>query len=59
MPTVIQSIKAVILCQAICNGFQPINIFRYDRKYKTIYIQAGNYDEIAIIIYSDGEWEFV
>ncbi|MGB5594426.1 MAG: hypothetical protein WBM32_02880 [Crocosphaera sp.] len=41
MPTAAQSIEAVILCQWLSNGYQPINIFRYDTKLKTIYIQAG------------------
>jgi hypothetical protein len=28
-------------------------------KYKTIYVQAGTSEEIAIVIYADGKWEFV
>ncbi len=58
MLTTEQSIKAVILCQWLSNGYQPINIFRYDTKLKTIYIQAGVNDEIALVIYSDGNWRF-
>ncbi|MDJ0730246.1 MAG: hypothetical protein QNJ33_09685 [Crocosphaera sp.] len=58
MPTVAQSIQAIILCQCLSNGYQPINIFRYDIKLKTIYIQAGINDEIALVIYPDGNWRF-
>ncbi len=59
MPTTEQAIKAVILCQYLSNGYKPINVFRYDPKQKTIYIQAGNTDEIAALIFSDGNWRFV
>lgn len=58
MPNAAQSIQAVILCQWLSNGYQPINIFRYDTKLKTIYIQAGINDEIALVIYSEGNWRF-
>ena len=58
MPTSAQSIQSVILCQWLSNGFQPINIFRYDAKLKTIYIQGGVKDEIALVIYPDGNWRF-
>ncbi len=59
MPTEIQSLKAVILCQLLSNIFRSIYVFRYDNKYKTIYIQAGVSESIAVIINTDGEWEFV
>jgi len=49
----------IILCQLLSNLYQPIQVFRYDRKLKTIYIQAGMGDEIALIINEDGSWEFV
>ncbi len=58
MPTSAQSIQAVILCQWLSNGYQPINIFRDNSKLKTIYIQGGVNDEIALVIYSDGSWRF-
>jgi negative regulator of sigma E activity len=58
LPTAAQSIQAVVLCQWLSNGYQPINIFRYDAKLETIYIQAGANDEIALVIYSDGNWRF-
>ena len=59
MPTAAQSLKAVILCQWLSNGFQPIHVFRSDNKYKTIYLQADTSEEIAFVIYADGKWEFV
>ncbi|WP_442936010.1 DUF6888 family protein [Nostoc sp.] len=39
--------------------YQPIQVFRYDQKLKTLYIQAGLNDEIAVIIDQDGNWKFV
>ncbi len=39
--------------------YQPIQVFRYDKKLKTLYIQAGVTDEIALIIKEDGNWNFV
>lgn len=59
MPTVEQARQTVILLHWISTYFQPINIVRYDRRYKTIYIQAGETDSIAIIIDTSGRWEFV
>ncbi|WP_371933981.1 MULTISPECIES: DUF6888 family protein [Chroococcidiopsis] len=40
----------VFLCQVLSNFYQPIQVFRYDRKLKTLYIQAGRTDEITLII---------
>ena len=59
MPTNIQAKVSVFVCQMLSNAFQPINVFRYDQKLKTLYIQAGIDDNLAIIIDSNGEWEFV
>lgn len=59
MPTRDQSDTAIFLCQLLSNLFQPMQVFRYDQKLKTIYIQAGTSDEIALIIEEDGSWEFV
>nr|MDJ0845247.1 hypothetical protein [Crocosphaera sp.] len=36
-----------------------IYVFRYDNKYKTISIQAGASESIAVIINADVKWEFV
>ncbi|MBO1352342.1 MAG: hypothetical protein EBE86_035535 [Hormoscilla sp. GUM202] len=59
MPTQQQLVTAVFLCQLLSNLYQPIQVFRYDRRLKTIYIQAGVNDEIALVIDEDGSWEFV
>ncbi len=59
MPTRQQSDTAIFLCQLLSNLFQPMQVFRYDQKLKTIYIQAGATDEIALIIEENGNWEFV
>ncbi|MFE1746193.1 DUF6888 family protein [Coleofasciculus sp. H7-2] len=59
MPTQKQSDTTIFLCQLLSNLYQPIQVFRYDQILKTIYIQAGMADEIALIIDEDGSWEFV
>jgi hypothetical protein len=59
LPTQQQSNTAIFLCQLLSNLYQPIQVFRYDEKLKTIYIQAGSTDEIALIIKKDGNWDFV
>jgi hypothetical protein len=43
----------------LSNLYQPIQVFGYDQILKTIYIQAGATDEIALIIKEDGNWDFV
>jgi hypothetical protein len=59
LPPKKQSDTALFLCQLLSNLYRPIQIFRYDRKLKTLYIQAGMSDEIAVIIDEDGNWSFV
>ncbi|MCT7989511.1 DUF6888 family protein [Laspinema olomoucense] len=59
MPTVAQAYGSVKVCQMLSNFYQVINVFRYDRVLKTIYIQAGINDEFSIIINQEGIWEFV
>lgn len=54
-----QADTAIFLCQLLSNLYQPIQIFRYDRKLRTLYIQADRADEIAAIISPDGNWNFV
>ena len=39
--------------------YQLIQLFRYDQKLKTLYIQAGATDEVALIIDGEGIWDFV
>ncbi|BAY75296.1 hypothetical protein NIES25_17390 [Nostoc linckia NIES-25] len=59
MPTQKQSDTAIFLCQLLSNLYQPIQVFRYDQKLRTLYIQAGLNDEIAVIINQNGNWNFV
>ena len=59
MPSIAQAYASVRVCQMLSNSYVPINVFRYDSKLKTLYIQAGNNDEFAIIINEEGSWEFV
>jgi len=59
LPTREQSDTAIFVCQLLSNLYQPIQVFRYDQRLKTIYIQAGIADELALIIDEDGSWEFV
>ncbi|MFB2898102.1 hypothetical protein ACE1CI_34740 [Aerosakkonemataceae cyanobacterium BLCC-F50] len=39
MPTQSQCYMAIFVCQLLSNLYQPIQVFRYDQKLKTIYIQ--------------------
>ncbi|NEQ11056.1 MULTISPECIES: hypothetical protein [unclassified Moorena] len=59
MPTQQQLVTVAFLCQLLSNLYQPIQVFRYDQGFKTIYVQAGVNDEIALVIDEDGSWEFV
>ncbi|WP_442948961.1 DUF6888 family protein [Nostoc sp.] len=47
MPTREQSDTAIFVCQLLSTLYQPIQVFHYYQKFKTIYIQAGVSDEIA------------
>ncbi len=58
MPTPEQAYTAVFVCQMLSNMFQPITVFRYDKKFKTIYIQAGVNDSLEILITEEGDWDF-
>ncbi|MDZ8109955.1 MAG: hypothetical protein RM338_30775 [Nostoc sp. DedQUE12a] len=58
MPTQKQSDTAIFLCQLLSNLYQPIQVFRYDQKLRTLYIQAGLNEEIAVIINQNGNWNF-
>jgi hypothetical protein len=41
LPTQQQLVTAAFICQLFSNMYQPIQVFRYDPRFKTIYIQAG------------------
>jgi hypothetical protein len=59
LPKQEQSDTAIFLCQLLSNLYQTINVFRYDQKLKTLYIQAEVADGIAIIIDENGDWNLV
>jgi hypothetical protein len=59
LPTRKQSDTAIFVCQLLSTLYQPIQVFRYDQKLKTIYVQSGVGNEIALVIDEDGRWEFV
>jgi hypothetical protein len=59
LPTFAQAQASVRVCQMLSNLYQPINVFRYDLKLKTIYVQGGVDDQFAIIIDEKGIWEFI
>jgi hypothetical protein len=59
MPTDAQAQACLRICQMLSTGFQPIHLFRYGAEFRTVYILAGVTESIQIIIYSDGEWDFI
>lgn len=58
MPTEVQAIASVCVCQSLSDRLQPIHLFRYDPIQKNIYILAGINEGIEIIIFEKGNWEF-
>jgi hypothetical protein len=55
--TIEQAFKSVQICQSISDLYQDIRLFRFDDLKGEIYILAG--ENLEIIIYSDGNWEFL
>ena len=55
--TVEQAIKSVEICQSLSDLYQDIVLFRFDDLNGEIYLLAGL--DIEIVIYSDGNWEFL
>lgn len=58
MPTEKQKDTAIFLCQLLSNLYQPIHLFRYDQRLKTIYILAGINENLEIVINEEGNWDF-
>ena len=58
MPTSKQKDTGIFICQLLSNLYQPINLFRYDKRLKIIYILAGVNDGIEITINEQGVWSF-
>jgi hypothetical protein len=59
MPTDEQAQACVRVCQMLSTGFQQIHLFRYNPEFRTVYILAGITESMEIVVYSDGEWDFV
>lgn len=55
MPTNLQAIASVCVCQSLADMLQPIHLFRYDPLQKQIYILAGASEGIEIIIFENGK----
>ena len=58
MPTEVQAIACVRVCQMLSNGYHPIHIFRYNINTNTVFILAGVTESLEILIFSDGQWRF-
>ena len=58
-PTVEQGFSSIRVCQMLSNLLQAIHLFRFDEVTGEIYILAGENDELEVVIYPDGSWEFV
>jgi hypothetical protein len=58
LPTEKQTDTAIFLCQLLSNLYQPIHLFRYDQRLKTIYILAGINENLEIVINEEGNWDF-
>lgn len=59
LPTPEQNLASVRVCQMLSNFYQDIHLFRYDDSTGEIYILAGEDDSQEIVIYPNGDWEFI
>jgi hypothetical protein len=54
-----QARKAVELCNFLSNAEYNIEVFRYDKSFKTIFLLATRLEhELQIIISETGEWQY-
>lgn len=58
MPTELQLLKCLVLCQILSNYYRPIQLIRYDDKTKEIFIIAGELGTIEITIFEGGKWRY-
>ena len=54
MPTREQMVTAMITLQTLSNFYRPVYLFRYDSRSKTIFIIAGEAENVEITIYPNG-----
>ncbi|WP_412458789.1 DUF6888 family protein [Gloeocapsopsis dulcis] len=57
-PTVDQAFACLRVCQMLSNCFQPIHLFRYDDSTGRVFMIAGVTENLEIVVYSNGFWEF-
>jgi hypothetical protein len=58
MPTQVQMLKCIVLCQILSNCYRPIQLFRYDANRKEIFLIAGEQGNIEITIFAQGDWRY-
>lgn len=58
MPTQLQLLKCLLLCQILSNCHRPIQLIRYDERRKEIFIIAGELGNIEITIFENGQWRY-
>lgn len=58
MPTEKQKDTAIFICQLLSYLLQPIWLFRYDPISQYIFIIAGKSENLEIMIFENGQWEF-
>jgi hypothetical protein len=57
LPTELQALRSLDLCQRITNLFLPIYIVRFDQRSNQVFILAG--EETEILINPNGNWDYV
>ena len=58
-PTINQAFACLRVCQMLSNCLQTIHVFRFDEKTGEIFVLAGVHENIEIVIYRNGLWEFI
>lgn len=57
MPTTEQALTCLRVCQMLSND-QPIHVFRYNQRTKTVFVLAGVTESLEILIFPDGQSRF-
>ena len=47
------------VCQILSNCLQLIHVFRFDEKTGEIFVLAGVHENIELVVYRNGLWEFI
>ncbi len=56
LPTPLQGLACIRVCQMLSNGYREIGLFRYSEETGEVYILAGK--DIEVLVFQDGTWEF-